>query len=37
MYACTLDKDGTGEPRRLRNLEAVYVEDLARQYRERIC
>jgi len=33
MYGCTLDKDGTGDLRRLRNLEAVYVEDRARQYR----
>ena len=32
MYACILDKDGTGEPRRLRNLEAMHVETLARSY-----
>lgn len=32
MYACVLDKDGTGEPRRLRNLEAVHVEGLARRH-----
>ena len=32
MYACLLEKDGTGEPRRLRNLEAAHVEGLAMQH-----
>lgn len=26
------DKDGTGEPRRMRHLEAAYIQDLAKEY-----